>query len=145
MKRSAEGDAFTGIVTRALLLAALLEQAGESMAGPAGQSGARWRVLGVISKQAMTVAEVARSLHVSRQGIQRIADALTQEGLTRYLDNPGDQRANLLALTRQGQEVLAAIQSRQRRWANHLGEQLGMRQMAEIEASLQRLIDLLAD
>lgn len=92
----------------------------------------------------MTVAAIARSLGVSRQTIQRIADALTEERLTRYLENPGNLRADLLALGSRGEEVLARIQSRQRRWANRLGAQLRAGEMAEMRSQLQRLIDRLS-
>jgi DNA-binding MarR family transcriptional regulator len=112
MRRTPGGDAFTEIVTRGLLLGALLEEAGDTLTAAEGQSAARWKVLGVVAKQERTVAKIALSLKLSRQAVQRVADVLAADGLVEYLDNPDDRRANLLALTSRGRHVLSAIQIR---------------------------------
>jgi hypothetical protein len=78
MRRTPAGETFTEIVTIGLNVSALLEQAGEVLTAPEGQSAARWKVLGVVSKHQMTVAEIARTLRQSRQGVQKVADALAE-------------------------------------------------------------------
>jgi DNA-binding MarR family transcriptional regulator len=145
MKRTPPGDVFTDVVTTGLLLGGLLEQAGDALTAPDGQSGARWKVLGIVSKCEMTVAEIARLLRLSRQGVQKVADLLTEEGLTAYLDNPTDRRAKLLALTNRGREILSAIQTRQCRWANHMGEKFESGELVGIKAAIQKLIAVLSD
>jgi DNA-binding MarR family transcriptional regulator len=139
------GDAFTEIVTRGLLLGALLEEAGDALTAADGQSAARWKVLGVIAKQERTVAKIALSLKLSRQAVQRVADVLAADGLVEYLDNPDDRRANLLALTSQGRNILSAIRVRQCRWANKMGARLSGDDLLTIRTSLQKLIDILED
>jgi DNA-binding MarR family transcriptional regulator len=49
-----------------------------------------------------TVAELARDRHVSRQGVQRLANDLGRQGLVERLPNPRHRRAPLLALTERG-------------------------------------------
>jgi DNA-binding MarR family transcriptional regulator len=145
MRRTPAGDAFTELVTRGLLLGALLEEAGDALTASAGQSAARWKVLGVIAKQERTVAKAALSLKLSRQAVQRVADVLAADGLVEYLDNPDDRRANLLALTSRGRHILSAIQDKQCRWANKMGARLSGDDMLTIRKSLQKLIDILDD
>jgi DNA-binding MarR family transcriptional regulator len=62
-----------------------------------------------------------------------------------YLDNPDDRRANLLALTSQGRNILSAIRVRQCRWANKMGARLSGDDLLTIRTSLQKLIDILED
>jgi DNA-binding MarR family transcriptional regulator len=48
------------------------------------------------------LSELARERGVSRQGVQRLADALEAEGLARGAPDPRSARAKRLALTEQG-------------------------------------------
>lgn len=140
MKRTPEGDAFTAIVIKAIQLNGLLETAGDVLTQESGQTSARWRVLGGIDETPKTVAEIARSLHLSRQGIQRIADTLTREGLTEFVPNPSDRRADLLDLTKKGRKCLLMIQTNQKAWANEMGSRLTLRKLSEIERAFDALI-----
>jgi DNA-binding MarR family transcriptional regulator len=143
MKRTPAGEAFTQIVTIGLVVGARLEQAGDALAIPEGQSAARWKVLGRASKKDMTVAEIARSLEQSRQSVQKVADALVEDGMAAYVDNPGDRRAKLFKLTNRGRNILDAIQVRQRAWADRVGAQLRNEELAQIKVAFERLAEVL--
>jgi DNA-binding MarR family transcriptional regulator len=143
MKRTPAGEAFTQIVTIGLVVGARLEQAGDALAIPEGQSAARWKVLGRASKKDMTVAEIARSLEQSRQSVQKVADALVEDGMATYVDNPGDRRAKLFKLTNRGRNILDAIQVRQRAWADRVGAQLRNEELAQIKVAFERLAEVL--
>jgi DNA-binding MarR family transcriptional regulator len=52
---------------------------------------------------------IARRLGLTRQSVQRTADALVDEGLAAYEPNPDHQRSPLLILTDHGREVLRGI------------------------------------
>jgi DNA-binding MarR family transcriptional regulator len=145
MKRTPVGEAFTEIVTIGLVVGARLEQAGDALAIPEGQSAARWKVLGRASKKDMTVAEIARSLEQSRQSVLKVADALVEDGLADYVDNPGDRRAKLFTLTSRGRDILRAIQARQRAWADRVGAQLKNEELAQIRAAFERLAVVLSN
>ncbi len=144
-RRTSAGEAFTEIVTTGLKVSALLEQAGEVLTAPEGQSAARWKVLGVASKHQMTVAEISRTLRQSRQGVQKVADALAEDGLAQYVDNPSDRRAKILALTDQGKAVLSGIQTRQCAWADRLGAKLPSDKLAMIKGALDKLLAILCE
>ena len=61
----------------------LLRDAGERVAVAAGQTHARRMVLQAAQPPA-TVADIARALRLHRQGVQRIADELVDDGLAQY-------------------------------------------------------------
>ena len=87
----------------------LLLRDGDRITRGIGQSSARWQVLGRAGYMPQTVAEMARDMGHARQSVQRVADELVKEGLAVYRAKPADKRTQLLELTEQGAEVLAAI------------------------------------
>lgn len=137
------GEAFSDLVVQALRVHGLLIAAGNRMAKPAGQTEARWQVLGVIEHGAATVAEIARVFGLARQSVQRTADALQLDGLAAFEDNPRHRRARLLRITPAGIAVLRKIQASQRVWADELGAQLGesdLRHASEVLARVRRAL-----
>ena len=112
---------------------------GEALAKPAGQTLARWLVLEAVQDTPATVAQVARTLHLARQGVQRLADVLVRDGLAVYQDNPAHRRAKLVRLTPQGRSTLRAIQAAQAAWADALGAQLGEADLRQASVLLDRV------
>lgn len=125
------GDAFATFAISVLRLAGHLQNAGDALAKPAGQTSARWQVLAAADHAPMSVADAGRALGMTRQGVQRVADLLEKDGLILYTDNPAHQRAKLMALTERGKAALETIKARQAVWANALGEILGKKEIAE--------------
>jgi DNA-binding MarR family transcriptional regulator len=79
----------------------------------------------------------------ARQGVQRLADALTQEGLIVYKDHPTDRRTKLLELTPKGHEVLGAIYLRQLAWSKGVMTKLNAEQLANMAHSLENIAQVL--
>lgn len=125
--RTPSGDAFATFAISVLRLAGHLQQAGDALARPAGQTSARWQVLAAADHAPMSVADAARALGMTRQGVQRIANLLETEGLVRYAENPAHQRAKLMLPTPAGKAALRTIEARQAVWANALGDALGQK------------------
>jgi DNA-binding MarR family transcriptional regulator len=119
------GDAFTALLGQVIGLTRRFTAVGEALAKPAGQTLARWLVLETIQDTPATVAQIARSLHLARQSVQRLADLLVRDGLAAYEDNPAHRRAKLVRLTPQGRSALRTIQIAQRAWADALGAKFG--------------------
>ena len=115
--------------------------AGEALARPAGQTLARWLVLEAVQDQPATVAQIARDMHLARQGVQRLADVLVRDGLAVYEPNPAHRRAKLLRLTPQGRSALHTVQAAQRSWADALGAELGETDLRQASAILDRVLD----
>ncbi len=93
----------------------------------------------------MTVAQIARTLGLARQSVQRVADALEGTGLVSYEDNPRHRRARLAGLTPEGRAVLERIQAAQRPWADELGGAVGERDLQRVNATLDRVLAVLAE
>jgi DNA-binding MarR family transcriptional regulator len=123
--RSGAGSALTDLVLEVFRLNGRLLAAGDRMTRPAGQTSARWQVLGAIDPEARTVSQIARAMGLTRQSVQRTADRLQMESLVTYVDNPAHRRAKLVRLTARGRSVLDGITQRQVVWANDLGARLG--------------------
>ncbi|OWV69101.1 MarR family transcriptional regulator [Rhizobium sp. R339] len=138
-----EGDAFSAFAMTALRLAGHLTAAGDRLAKPAGQTSARWQVLAAARSGDMSVAQIARALGLARQGVQRLADVLENEGLITYTDNPQHQRAKLVRLTTEGAARLGMIEVAQAGWADGLGAAFTSAELDAARAVMARVMGLL--
>jgi DNA-binding MarR family transcriptional regulator len=138
-----EEEAFTRLVLLVFRLNGLLLEAGDRMSAPVGQTSARWQVMGVIDHGAMTVSQVARTMGLRRQSVQRTADLLAADGVAKFLDNPADRRAQLLTLTPRGRRALRAIERAQFEWAREQGEAIGRERLERAAEVLEEAIDRL--
>lgn len=114
------------------------------MARPVGQTSARWQVLAAADHAPMTVAQIARTLNLARQSVQRVADLLEADGLTAFEENPGHRRAKLVVLTPKGRRTLRSIQAAQRVWADALGSAVGEADLVRASATLDKALRALA-
>ena len=60
-----------------------------------------------------TVPTIARSRHVSRQLIQSHVNALSEEGLIRFEDNPAHRRSQMVTLTPRGEAMIERMRRRE--------------------------------
>ncbi len=97
------------LVAEIFELAGALRRDGEQIAKLAGQTQARWQVMWIAETGRLSVAMVARRLGLTRQSVQRVADAIVADGLATFRPNPDHQRSPLLILTENGQAVLDTI------------------------------------
>jgi DNA-binding MarR family transcriptional regulator len=137
--RTPAGDAFSYVAFQILRLGAVLSEIGDGLARPAGQTSARWQVLAAVEETPRPVAQIARALALARQSVQRVADVLTEEGLTTFADNPEHARAKLVRLTPRGAAALRAIQREQRRWADAVSSDFDEAELRRASALLTRL------
>jgi DNA-binding MarR family transcriptional regulator len=138
--RTPAGDAFTALLGQVIGLTRRFTTAGEALAKPAGQTLARWLVLETIQDKPATVAQIARTLALARQGVQRLADVLVRDGLAVYQDNPAHRRAKLVRLTPEGRTALGTIQTAQAAWADALGARIGEEELRQASVLLDRVL-----
>jgi DNA-binding MarR family transcriptional regulator len=138
--RTPAGDAFSDLVVRLFRLNGLIAAEGDALVRPAGQTTARWQVLAMLEDGPTTVAQIARTLGLARQSVQRVADALEVVGLVEYHANPRHRRARLAGLTGEGRSTLATIQAAQRPWADALGAAMGEKELRQANALLDRVL-----
>jgi DNA-binding MarR family transcriptional regulator len=138
--RTPAGDAFTALLGQVIGLTRRFTTIGEALAKPVGQTLARWLVLETIQDKPATVAQIARTLHLARQGVQRLADLLVRDGLAAYEDNPHHRRAKLLRLTPPGRTTLRTIQTAQIAWADALGAKIGEEDLRQASSLLDQVL-----
>ncbi len=121
----------------------LLLDAGDELAKPAGLTSAKWQVLGVVEHGPIPVANIARIMGMTRQGVQRTADSLEADGLIVFKPNPHHRRAQLLALTANGRAALDLVQQRHAEWANHISDGYAPENLQAAIAVLRQLRETL--
>ena len=81
MEDSQKGPVFTEVVLEIFKLGGLLIHEGDLMTSEYGITSARWKILGAIALvgTSQTVPQIARTMGLTRQAVQRLVDALTLE------------------------------------------------------------------
>jgi DNA-binding MarR family transcriptional regulator len=121
----ASADAVLRLVEAVGAAAARFEDVEDRILADTGLSSARLRVVGALAASGpRTVPQVARSLGISRQAVQRLADDLAARGLTDWEDNPDHRRARLMHLTEAGRSAYGQALHRKGLWAQALSEGL---------------------
>jgi DNA-binding MarR family transcriptional regulator len=120
MPHSAPAKAFTALVLEAFRFHGQLLAAGDRLTEPFQLSSACWQILGAVEPKPISVAQIARNMGLTRQGVQKLADKLQQENMIEYLPNPDHRRAKLVSLTENGRGIVAELTQDQVRWANQV-------------------------
>lgn len=120
--------------------AGMLRRAGDALAGRVGQTQSRWQLLSVVSEGDWTVAAAARRLGISRQAVQKVANALADDGLMDFETNPTHRRAPLLRLSSTGRQALATITASTETWHTRVSQGL----QAEDVETARRLLHILS-
>lgn len=137
------GQEFSELLLEIFRVNGLLLSAGDALARPAGLTSARWQVLGVLDHGPVTVAEVARTMGLTRQTVRQTAASLASAGMLDYEVNPRDRRARLLVLTTRGRTALRSVERRQAAWANQVAARMSPRDLRSAIGTLRDLGDLL--
>jgi DNA-binding MarR family transcriptional regulator len=140
-RRTEEGEAVTALILDVFRLNGRLQIAGDRLVSELGLTSARWQILGAIaySGRPESVAWHARAMGVHRQGVQRIINELSKEGLVEFQPNPHHKRAHLVVLTQKGQELYEAAIARQIPWVNELSQGLSPDDVATAQNVVDRL------
>lgn len=119
MQESQKGPVFTDIVLEVFKLGGLLVSEGDRMGSEYGITSARWKVLGALSLagEPQTVPQIARSMGLTRQAVQRLVDAMHKDELLLFHENPDHKRAKLISLSSRGEEVFSRLYDKQSGWA----------------------------
>ncbi|MEQ1673014.1 MAG: MarR family transcriptional regulator, partial [Hyphomicrobium sp.] len=92
-----------------------------------------------------SVAWIARSMGLNRQGVQRIVNELASESLLEFRTNPHHRRARLVVLMRKGKAAYAAIERAQIPWVNALSKGLRADDIHAVTALVGALRNRLED
>ena len=119
MNESQKGPVFTEIVLEIFKLGGLLVSEGDQMGAEYGITSARWKILGALSLagEPQTVPQIARSMGLTRQAVQRLVDALHEDEFLIFHENPDHKRAKLISLTEFGKTIYSKLYEKQSGWA----------------------------
>lgn len=141
--RTAAGDALTELILRVFRLNGLLLGAAEEMARPAGLTAARWQVLGGVLREPRTVSGIARTMGLTRQSVQRLANALVADGMAEYVPNPAHRRAKLLRPTSAGWAAIEVIRPLQHAFTNRITSEIDAEELNQAITLIDRLMERL--
>jgi DNA-binding MarR family transcriptional regulator len=136
---STAGDAMTALILEVFRLNGRVLVAGDRLVADLGLTSARWQVLGAIalSPQPEPVARLARSMGLSRQGVQRIVNELAAEGQVAFRRNPHHRRAKLVMLTDAGRRTYEAAMRLQAPWVEGLARGLSPTAIAAARRTIE--------
>ncbi len=142
MQRTREGQLFTNIVLDIFKLGGLLITAGDELTKELGLTSARWKVLGALANSdlPMTVSQIAASMRQTRQGVQRLSDAMAKAGILAYEDNPHHKKAKLVTMTSKGMELFLELEQKQILWANKNSAEISTQEMEVALRVLKKMV-----
>ena len=145
MQHTREGRLYTDLVLEVFKLGGLLVSEGDELTKELGLTSARWKVLGALaySDLPMTVSQIAYSMGQTRQGVQRLSDAMVNEGILAYEDNPQHKKAKLVAMTPKGEDVFLALERKQIQWANKNSTEISAHEMEVALGVLKKMVQKL--
>ena len=119
MNQSQKGLLFTEIVLEVFKLGGLLVNEGDQMGLEYGITSARWKILGALflAGEPQTVPQIARRMGLTRQGVQRLVDAMHKDDLLLFSKNPDHKRAKLIDLTDIGRDIFFKLDEKQSKQA----------------------------
>ena len=138
-QRTPAAEAVTQLILATFRLNGRLLGAGDQLTRDLGLSSARWQVLGALREGPLPVAQIARTMGLTRQGVQRVVDVLAGQGVLTFAENPYHLRAKLVCLTEHGTHLLQEVSQRQVRWVNRLAQDLAP---DEVQAAVHLLDSL---
>lgn len=129
------------LILEVFRLNAKLLASGDELVAEFGLTSARWQVLGAVARApgGDTVARLARSLGLQRQGVRRIVSELALEGFVALRENRHHKRAALVVMTGKGRDAYAAAMRKREPWIRSLAAGLSADDIAGTTAVLVQL------
>jgi DNA-binding MarR family transcriptional regulator len=132
-------DAFQDVLLGIFQLHGRVLDAADAMSRGFGLTGARWQVMKVAARQAMTVSQIARRLGLKRQSVQRTVDQLAEQGIVELQPNRDHLRAGLVTLSHEGRRILGKLETRQQAWLGRCLRGLSRAELERLSRSLGEL------
>ena len=143
MKRTPKAEQLRQLTLNLLELESAMEAKAMEFTKPHGQTPSRWKVLTAAGCDRFTVPQIARRMGLSRQADLKIANALVDDGLAEYIDNPDHKTSPILQLTAKGQKMDDAIVQKYIEWSNRFAKPFDLKQLQNTADTLRQLADRL--
>jgi DNA-binding MarR family transcriptional regulator len=123
-----------------------LNASGERMFAAVGQKPGKVSLMRSLKEEGpQSVAQLARSRPVARQGVQRMADELSAAGLIEFVANPSHRRAKLARLTTRGRVLMEKAMAGELRWTARLAHNFSAREVETTRDVIRRLKQILGE
>jgi len=136
-------EAFTQLILEIFRLNGRLLAAGDRLTKELGITSALWQVLGAIDEEPLPLAQIARNMGLTRQGVRRTANVLKNKGCVEFRDNPNHQRSKLVKLTKKGRNVLDQVTKLQIDWSNTVSNGLDKNKLKTAIQTINSISDRL--
>ena len=130
---------FTDIVLETFKFNGLLIAAGDGLTKELGLTSALWQVLGAVRETPLPMAQIARNMGLSRQGVRRSANILLKKKLIQFKDNPDHKRAKLVVPTSSGRKVLNRLEKIQVQWSNCVSQEFSTEELTKVSNTIKAL------
>ena len=109
----------------------------------AGITPQQWGVLTVLGDgQAMSLADIARAMRVSKQNMTGMIARLEQLGLAERAGDPDDLRSSRVQLTRRGRALVEKHRAAYEEWLKQIGGgAVSERDLQSLARTIDKLID----
>jgi DNA-binding MarR family transcriptional regulator len=131
-------------------LAALLAQASQLISGEFhevvranGFSVSEWRVLASLAgSEPLSIGRLASISTIKQPTVTRLLDRMEAKGLVKRLENDGDRRITLAAITPAGTRRVSRLIELARTHEQRVLEPFGLRRAEELKSTLRHIIEL---
>ncbi len=140
-KRTLSGEVLTEIILEIFRLNGSLLEAGNKITKPLNLTSARWQVMGAIeiAKRPLTVAQIARRMGLTRQGVQRIVKDLIKLEMVVSESNPDHKRSPLIYISDKGEKTMIEVNNAQALWVNKIADNISDRELNKVFKILQKI------
>jgi DNA-binding MarR family transcriptional regulator len=141
LKTKKSTEALTDLALAVFRANGALIARGDVLVASVGLTSARWQVLGALALASgtLTVPEIARSMGLTRQGIQKQVNLLIEDGLVSTRANPAHERSHFVELTAAGR---AAYSRAEQRWTVEAARLSKGRSLSGLKGAVRELDEL---
>jgi DNA-binding MarR family transcriptional regulator len=116
---------------------------GNELVGSLNLSSHRWQVMSAVRETPLTMAQIARRMGLTRQGVRQVVMQLIRAGIVALAPNPDHIRARLVTLTSSGRNLLKRVDFLQANWVNGLAANLNVDKLILAHRALSELCAVL--
>ncbi|MBF6567506.1 MAG: MarR family transcriptional regulator [Candidatus Binataceae bacterium] len=121
----------------------LMLSRGNELVRPLKLSGHQWQIMSSVRVTPLTMAQIARRMGLTRQGVRQVVMRLIKDGMVELASNPDHLRSRLVGLTPAGRKLLRLADSRQAHWVNGLASQLDSKALVTAHQTMSELCAVL--
>jgi len=138
-KRIQSAKLFTELVLETFRFNGLLIEAGDKLTRELGLTSSLWQVMGSIAENPLSMAQIARNMGLTRQGVRRSINILIEKGLVQFEENPDHKRAKLVVPTDEGLQVLDRLENIQVSWSNSISREFSVPELERVIKTFKAL------